>query len=271
MRRKDHLPEQELPFFFTSIKFSIMLKACIIDDEANSREVLELMIREDHPDIGIAGTASNIRDAELLIRKTQPEILFLDIEMPGGSGFELVKQLKDPLPEIIFCTAYGHYAVKAIECSALGYLMKPVSAQKLQEVLDKARQKSNPLQRSLQMHVLQEQLDTKTEPTRFLLNTVDEIRIIRFDEVICCIAESNYTRIHLADGSKLVASKTLKEFETILHKPNFFRIHHSYLINLNFVQRINKMDGCMVELPHGLVLDVARTRKDEFLQKITSI
>src|SRR5688500_5024849 len=115
-----------------------MLKACIIDDEANSREVLELMIRENHPDIEITGTAANIRDADVLIKKIQPEILFLDIEMSGGSGFELVKQLREPLPEIIFCTAYGHYAVKAIECSALGYLMKPVSAQKLQEVLNKA-------------------------------------------------------------------------------------------------------------------------------------
>ena len=248
-----------------------MLKACIIDDETNSREVLELMIREDHPDIAIAGTAGNIRDAAMLVKKVSPDILFLDIEMPGGNGFELVKQLKEPLPEIIFCTAYGHYAIKAIECSALGYLMKPVSSQKLKEVLDKARQKTNPLQRSLQMHVLQEQLSTTSEPTRFLLNSVEDIRIIKFDEVVCCIAESNYTRIHLADGSKVVASKTLKEFETILHKSNFFRIHHSYLINLNFVQRINKMDGCMVELPHGLVLDVARTRKDEFLQKITSI
>jgi len=248
-----------------------MLKACIIDDETNSREVLELMIREDHSDIEIAGTSGNIRDAALLVKKVSPDILFLDIEMPGGNGFELVKQLKEPLPEIIFCTAYGHYAIKAIECSALGYLMKPVSSQKLREVLDKARQKTNPLQRSLQMHVLQEQLSTTSEPTRFLLNSVEDIRIIKFDEVICCIAESNYTRIHLADGGKVVASKTLKEFETILHKPNFFRIHHSYLINLNFVQRINKMDGCMVELPHGLVLDVARTRKDEFLQKITSI
>jgi two-component system, LytTR family, response regulator len=248
-----------------------MLKACIIDDEANSREVLDLMIRENHPDIEIAGTAGNIHDAALLVKKACPDILFLDIEMPGGNGFDLVKQLKDPLPEIIFCTAYGHYAIKAIECSALGYLMKPVSSQKLREVLDKARQKTNPLQRSLQMHVLQEQLSTTSEPTRFLLNSVEDIRIIKFEEVICCIAESNYTRIHLADGSKVVASKTLKEFETILHKPNFFRIHHSYLINLNFVQRINKMDGCMVELPHGLVLDVARTRKDEFLQKLTSI
>jgi two-component system LytT family response regulator len=248
-----------------------MLKACIIDDEANSREVLELMIKETHPDIDIAGTAGNIQDAASLVRKIQPDILFLDIEMPGGSGFELVKQLKEPLPEIIFCTAYGHYAIKAIECSALGYLMKPVSSIKLKEVLDKARQKSNPLQRTLQMHVLQEQLNGPSVATRFLLNSLEDIRIIKFDDVVCCIAESNYTRIHLADGNKLVASKTLKEFETILHRPNFFRIHHSYLINLNYVQRINKADGCIVELPHGLSLDVARTRKDEFLQKITSI
>jgi len=246
-----------------------MLKACIIDDELNSREVLELMIKENHPDIEIGGTASNIQEAFPLISSVQPDIVFLDIEMPGGSGFELVKQLKEPLPEIIFCTAYGHYAIKAIECSALAYLLKPVSSQKLHDALEKARMKSNGLQRTLQMHVLQEQLNSSTESSRFLVNTAEDIKVIRFEEVICCIAESNYTKIFLADGRKVVASKTLKEFEAILNRPYFFRIHHSYLINLNFIQRINKQDGCIVELPHNINLDVARSKKDELLEKIT--
>jgi len=248
-----------------------MLKACIVDDESNSREVLELMIRENHPDIEIAGVASNISDALSLIERSRPDIIFLDIEMPGGSGFELIKQLKDPLPEIIFCTAYGHYAIKAIECSALAYLLKPVSSQKLHDALEKARMKTNSLQRKLQVHVLQEQLSTANEPSRFLVNTAEDIKVIKFDDVICCVAESNYTRIHLADGKKIIASKTLKEFETILHKPNFFRIHHSYLINLDHIQRINKADGCIVELPHNIQLDVARSKKDELLARISTI
>lgn len=247
-----------------------MLKTCIIDDEANSREVLELMIKENHPDITIVATASNISDGLKKINHHHPDIIFLDIEMPGGSGFELVKQLKEPLPEIIFCTAYGHYAIKAIECSALAYLMKPVSSQKLHEALTKAKMRSNPLQRSLQMNVLDEQLNKSKEPTRFLLNTVEDIKVIKIDDVVCCIAESNYTKIHLADGTKLVASKTLKEFETILSRPNFFRIHHSYLINLNFINRIIKTDGCVVELSNNLQLDVARSRKDELIEKIAS-
>jgi two-component system, LytTR family, response regulator len=246
-----------------------MLKACIVDDETNSREVLELMIRESHPDIEITGTASSITDALKLIEANKPDIVFLDIEMPGGNGFELLKQLKDPLPEIIFCTAYGHYAIKAIECSALAYLLKPVSSQKLHDALEKARLKTDAVQRKLQMHVLQEQLGSSTESSRFLLNTAEDIKVIRFDDVLCCVAESNYTRIHLADGTKIIASKTLKEFETILHKPNFFRIHHSYLINLNHIQRINKVDGCIVELPHKINLDVAKSKKDELLQKIS--
>jgi two-component system LytT family response regulator len=247
-----------------------MLTACIIDDEANSREVLELMLKENHPDISITGTASNISEGLEIIKQHHPDIIFLDIEMPGGSGFDLVKQLQDPLPEIIFCTAYGHYAIKAIECSALAYLMKPVSAQKLHDALQKAKMKSNPLQRSLQMNVLEEQLNKTKEPTRFLINTVEEIKVIKIEDVVCCIAESNYTKIHLADGSKIIASKTLKEFETILNRSNFFRIHHSYLINLNFIKRINKTDGCTVELTDNIRLDVARSRKDELIEKIAS-
>ena len=136
--------------------------------------------------------------------------------------------------------AYGHYAIKAIECSALAYLLKPVSSQKLHEAIEKARMKSNPLQHSLQRNVLEEQLSPAKEPTRFLINTVEDTKVIRFDEVVCCVAESNYTKIHLSDGSKVLASKTLKDFETILYQPHFFRIHHSYLINLNYIRRIIK-------------------------------
>jgi two-component system, LytTR family, response regulator len=248
-----------------------MLKACIIDDEANSREVLELMLRENHADIIIAATAANIKDGLKIIEQHQPALIFLDVEMPGGSGFDLVKQLKEPFPEIIFCTAFGHYAIKAIECSALAYLLKPVSSQKLHEAIQRAKTKSNPLQRSLQMNVLQEQLHQTKEASRFLLNTVEDIKVIRFDEVVCCIAESNYTKIYLTDGSKIVASKTLKEFELLLNRPNFFRIHHSYLINLHHIKRISKTDGCTVELPNNLSLDVAKSKKDELLEKIGAL
>ncbi len=248
-----------------------MLKACIIDDEANSREVLELMLNESHGDINVVATASNIKEGLIIVDKNKPDILFLDIEMPGGNGFELVKNLQSPLPEIIFCTAYGHYAIKAIECSALAYLMKPVSSVKLNEALQKARTKSNPMQRSLQANVLEEQLSSTKEASRFLVNTTEEIKVIKFNEVLCCIAESNYTKICLADGKKIIASKTLKEFETILYHPNFFRIHHSYIINMNHIIRISKADGVTVELPNNISLDVARTRRDDLLQRLTQL
>ncbi len=248
-----------------------MYKACIIDDESNSREVLELMINENHPEIQVVGTAANVVEGLAVIRKLQPDILFLDIEMPGGSGFDLVRQLTEPIPQIIFCTAYGHYAIKAIECSALAYLLKPVSSQKLHEAIEKARMKTNPLQVSLQRNVLQEQLNTTREATRFLINTVEDTKVIRFDEVVCCVAESNYTKIHLVDGSRVLASKTLKDFETILYQPHFFRIHNSYIINLNFIKRILKADGCMVELPNNILLDVSRAKREELMQKVAAL
>lgn len=248
-----------------------MYKACIIDDEANSREVLELMIGANHPDIDIVGVASNIQEGLELIKAHQPDMVFLDIEMPGGSGFDLVRQLTEPLPQIIFCTAYGHYAIKAIECSALAYLLKPVSSQKLHEAIEKAKIKSNPLQRSLQRNVLEEQLNPTKVPTRFLINTVEDTKVIRFEDVVCCVAESNYTKIHLADGTRIVASKTLKDFETILYQPHFFRIHHSYLINLNYIRRIIKTDGCMVELPNNVILDVSRSKREELMQKVAAL
>ncbi|HSK12795.1 MAG TPA: LytTR family DNA-binding domain-containing protein [Phnomibacter sp.] len=247
------------------------MKACIIDDEKNSREVLELMLAENHPEIMIAGTASNISEALTLVTEVKPDIIFLDIEMPGGTGFDLVRQLQEPLPEIIFCTAYGHYAIKAIECSALAYLLKPVSSTKLAAAIHKAQMKTSALEKKLQIKVLEEQLDPAKEPTRFLLNTTEDTKVIRFDEVLCCVAESNYTRIYLADGTKFTASKTLKEFESILSKHQFFRIHHSYLVNLNYIKRIDKTEGYAVELPHQIKLEVARSKKDELLEKVVSL
>lgn len=248
-----------------------MLTICILDDEKNSREVLQLLIKENHPDINIAGMAPNIKEGILLIEQKRPDIIFLDIEMPGGNGFQLVKQLEEPVPEIIFCTAYDQYAIKAIECSAIAYLLKPVSPKKLADAIGKAKIKTPALQHNLQMNILEEQLNPEKTPTRFIINTAEDIKIIKFDEVVCCIAESNYTKVHLADGGKIVASKTLKEFENILHQPNFFRIHHSYLINMNFIKRISKADGCMVELSNGINLDVAKTRKADLLGNISKM
>lgn len=248
-----------------------MLKIAIVDDEANSREVLELMIRENHSDLTIVGSASNMKEGLRLIHGSSPDVVFVDIEMPGGNGFELVKQLKPPLPELIFCTAYGHYAIKAIECSALAYLLKPVSAIKLREALEKAKEKTHLLQRSLQVKVLEEQLVSEKQATRFLINTTEEIKVIKFDDVVCCIAESNYTKICLIDGKKIVASKTLKEFEIILQQPNFLRVHHSYLVNLNHIVRISKSDGVTVEMQNDIHLDVARTKKDELMLRLTQL
>jgi two-component system, LytTR family, response regulator len=247
-----------------------MFKVCIIDDEANSREVLELLIKENHPEVNIAATASNITDAKKIIETHKPNFIFLDIEMPGGSGFDLVNSLQEPLPEIIFCTAYGHYSIRAIECSALAYLLKPVSAEKLKQAIEKAKTKTSHLQQALQLNVLNEQLVASKKPARFLINTIEDVKVIKFEEVICCIAESNYTKIMLADGTKIVASKTLKEFENILNHPNFFRIHHSSIINLHYIKRIIKTDGCTVELPHGILLEVARTRRDQLMEKLAS-
>ena len=116
-----------------------------------------------------------------------------------------------------------------------------------------------------------EQLNNRKEPSRFLIHTKDDVKVILFDEVVCCIADSNYTKIYLNDGSKVMVSKTLKDVETILYLPNFLRIHASYLINLNFIKRILKGDGCTVELLNKLTLEVSRSRRDELMQRMEAL
>ncbi len=155
--------------------------------------------------------------------------------------------------------------------SALVYLLKPAPMRKLQETTEKTGMKSIPLQHFSQGIIPEELLNSRKEPTRFLIHSKDEVKVILFDEVVCCVAESNYTKIHLADGRKVMASKTLKDFETILYLPHFFRIHASYLINLHFIKRILKSDKCMVELPNNVMLDVSRSRRQALMHKMETL
>jgi two-component system, LytTR family, response regulator len=248
-----------------------MFNACIIDDEKNSRDVLEMLIKQYHSNINIIGMAHNVASGSSIVNNLKPDFIFLDIEMPDGTGFDLIKNLKNPLPQIIFCTAYDQYAINAIECSALAYLLKPVSSYDLNQAIIKAIDKNKGQHLAVQINLLNEQLVNKNNPTRFIINTNEEVKIIKFEEVICCVAESNYTKILLNDGTKVTATKTLKEFETILIAPYFFRIHHSSLININYVKRIQKGDGYIVELPFNPFLDLAKIRKEQLLEKIASI
>lgn len=247
------------------------MNICIIDDEKDSRDILSFIIKTYHPEINIIGEANCVKNGIKIINQTKPDIIFLDIEMPDGTGFDLIQQLDEHKPEIIFCTAYNQFALKAIECSAIAYVLKPIIKTSVATAIEKANVKVGRNHKILQYEVLNEQLKNQTkEKERFLLSNSDKMHVIYVDELICCIAHSNYTDIHLENNKKITVAKTLKEIENILSNyEQFCRIHQSNIVNTYKIIDLIKIDNNLsVKLSNDMELAVSRSKKDELINKI---
>lgn len=247
------------------------MNICIIDDEKSNRDILIYLIHQIDASIKIVGEAENVHEGIQLIETTKPDVIFLDIEMPDGTGFDLIQQLDKHHPEIIFCTAYNQFALKAIECSALAYILKPVIKNSVAAALEKAAKKIDENFRLLQYKVLDEQLKKQTEiRERFLLPTLEKLHVIYLDELICCVAHSNYTDVYLENNKRITVAKTLKEIEQILSNfKQFIRIHQSNIINLDKIENIVRHENnIFVFMANRMELAVARSKKDELLERI---
>jgi two-component system LytT family response regulator len=245
------------------------MKAIIIDDELSGREVLKKLVEVNCPDVTIVNTLSSIETGLNSIKDDKPDLVFLDIQMPAGSGFDLLNQLEKIDFEIIFVTAHDTFAVKAFKYSAVDYLLKPIKVAELIEAVNKAslRMNSNNSMDRIKFMLDKVNPDKKIfRNNKILLPTLGGFDIIEVSEITYCKSESNYTRFNFGDGKSLVVSKTLKEFESILLENNFFRIHRSYIINLNCIAKYNKGKGGEVVMKDGAVLEVSREKKDEFLK-----
>ncbi|HOY42117.1 MAG TPA: LytTR family DNA-binding domain-containing protein [Chitinophagales bacterium] len=249
------------------------MNICIIDDEKDNRDILTYIINKHHKEVVIIGEGDSVQNGVKIINLTKPDLIFLDIEMPDGTGFDLIKQLDEHKPEIIFCTAYNQFALKAIECSALAYVLKPIIKTSIADALQKANKKVDANNKVLQYEVLNEQLKNQTkDKARFLLSNSDKMHVIYVDELICCIAHSNYTDIHLENNKKITVAKTLKEIENILNNySQFIRIHQSNIINIDKIIDLLKADNNLsVQLNNKMELAVSRSKKDELMSKIPS-
>jgi two-component system LytT family response regulator len=247
------------------------MNICIIDDEYDNREILSFIIKNQKGDYNIVGEASNLQQGIKLIRETKPDLIFLDIEMPDGSGFDLLYDLGEDKPEVIFCTAYNQFALKAIECSALAYILKPLTVEMVSEALQKATIQLDKNQKLLQYDTLYEQLNhAKSKAIKFLVKNTDGLHIVFYEELIYCIADSNYTYLFIQNKKKITVSKTLKEIEKILESnPDFMRIHQSFIINLKKIKNISRIDAHLVVImSDGKELSVSRSKRDEFMLRI---
>jgi two-component system, LytTR family, response regulator len=247
------------------------MTAVIVDDEEHCREVLEHLLHKYCSNITLLASCEGAADTLPLLQKQQPDILFLDIEMPDMNGFQLLEKIPSPSFSIIFTTAYNEYALKAIKQSALDYLLKPVDKQELMDAVKKAEE--NLLKKKeINVHELLHLLHHKTESKRFAVPTMEGLIMVNADEVLYCESDNSYCKIFFAAGGKpLVISKTLKDVEEMLHSADFFRIHNSYFINMKYFQKYIRGEGGEVVMNNGAHLPVSRTRKHEFINVLTKM
>lgn len=243
------------------------INVIIIDDEPNGVETLSLLLSDYHDDINILATARNIKEAKRLISlyKSQLDLIFLDIQMPGGDGFALLNQLTDISFSIVFTTAYDQYAMKAIKYAALDYLLKPIDHEELSDTLMRFR-KNKMVVNAEQINLIQQQSDRRRTITRLAIPTQFDIIFIPLDEINYLESDNNYTSVYLLDGSKVVSSKNLGHYEELLNPEQFFRIHNSYIVNVKCIKRFVKGRTGMIELNSGKQLEVSLRRKPALLE-----
>lgn len=241
-----------------------MFTCIIIDDELHCRERL-LALLESNGSFEIEGVANNVKEGIKLLDNITPNILFLDVEMPDGTGFDVLERKKNELKntKVIFTTAYDKYAVKAIKNSAFDYLLKPINEEALNEVLLKLNQ--NEQVHTKQIDNLIDSLHSK-KFEKLVINTVNSFEIITKEEIVLCESDTSYSYIVLDNNSKIITSINMKKLNELIDNPNFFRVHNSYIINLYKIKSVDKKGEIIMN--NGSIVPISRRKKDEFYKKI---
>lgn len=249
-----------------------MLNAIIVDDELKGRESLRLLIDQYCNDIEILDACSNVADAYNKIIQTNPDLVFLDIQMKNETGFDLLKKFDKVNFEVIITTAYSNYAITAIKYSAIDYLLKPIDIEELKDAINRVKEKKNTPDILQRLGNLIENVKVNSvDEYKIAIPSSDGLVFVKATEIIYCEAEGNYTYFYLKNGKKHIVSKTLKEYENILNSHQFCRTHHSYLVNLKEISKYTRGDGGYVTMSNGVNLDVSKRKKEAFLERISNI
>lgn len=242
-----------------------MLKAILIDDEPDCIRLLSLQLKEHCPQVQILGQHTSSEEGLQAIRTQQPDVVFLDIEMPEMNGFTLLEQLGDIPFSLIFITAYNEFALKAFRFSALDYLLKPLDTHELQEAVQKAEKRQRIDQRQLEM--LRSQLQGGLHPQKIAVPYQSGVHFIELKDLVYCEADSNYTKLFLTNGKNYLLSKTLLEVQQVFEERNFLRVHRQYLINLDHIKMYHKGEAAYLVMHGDINIPVAKNQKDRLVQK----
>ena len=245
-----------------------MIAAIIIDDEENNVNSLKNLIGKFCPGIEIVGTADNANSGYDLVQATSPQLAFLDIEMPFGNAFDLLNRLGEINFEIIFITAFDRYAIKAFKFSAVDYLLKPVNIEELQQAVEKVKKQLNTKAGNEKvLNLLQNVKAGRLVTGKIAIPGINGATFINVQDITRLEAQKNYTLVYLNNGEKLMAAKNLGSYEELLPDAEFCRIHHSHIINLNFVTKYKKGRGGHIQMFDGTDIEVSIRKKDAFLER----
>ena len=243
-----------------------MISAVIIDDEPKSRDVLKTLLTRFCAEVEVVGMAGSIVEAEQVIKSHNPDLLFLDIEMPGGNGLQLLEKGVTGNADVIFVTSYAHYAIPALRLSAVDYLLKPVEVEELRTAVLRALERQNS-KRASNLLVLKENINQAPALQKIAIPGIQDVRFVKVGEIVRVEGDSNYSFIYLVGGEKIHSSRTLGDFEELLaSQQNFFRIHKTHLVNLEHVVKLIKTEGGYLEMSDGSQVEISRRRKTEVLQ-----
>ena len=248
-----------------------MIRAIIVDDEQHSRDYLKRIMESRYQDMNIFAVCRNISEAEDAIEKFSPDLIFLDVELgKGQTSFDLLKEKSPASFEVIFITAYNHYAIQAIKLSAIDYLLKPIDEQELDAAIEKYRNKKSRSVPEKFESLLAAWTNPGNQQNRMPLPTMSGYDMVSIAEIVSCEAGSNQTTVSLSSGKETIISMTLKDCEDLLTPYRFFRIHKSHLVNLNHVKKYIKGKDGTVIMSNGAELTVSRNFKDKFIEKLKS-
>ena len=240
-----------------------MISIVVVDDEPRAREAIINLLKISPVDLNIAGEADSVQAGYEMINLTSPDLVLLDIDLPDGTGFDLLKKFTSVDFRVIFITAHHEYAIRAFKFSATDYILKPITAGELFAAIKKAKDEIDKEETMMKLGTLLSNLE---HLKKIVLKTAESVHIINVAQIIRCEADVNYTTFHLSDGKKLLVSKPLKEYDQLLGPAGFFRTHQSHLINLEHMQRYEKTDGGYLVMDDNSTVPVSTRKKEELFR-----
>lgn len=249
-----------------------MLKVVIVEDDVQTIETIQEILHSHCNDITVVGVANDIESGLSVIHNVSPDLCLFDINLPGGTSFDIIQNLNNIDFKIIFITAHDKYALKAIKLSALDYLLKPIDPLELIDSVNRASKLIKDKNTELQINTLRDNIQNKkNESKRIVLKTFESIYLVDIQKIVRCESGGAYTYFYLSDGKKITISKLLKEYDELLQDQGFFRVHQSHLINLNFIERFDKKAGGTLVMKDGTTVPVSYRKKESLLKSFEDI